>query len=634
MDAADTFPKLLLRSREKYGTRRVAMRKKKYGIWNEYTWEDCYQNIKALSLGLIRLGLQRGEKVCICGDNDPEWYWAELGTQSAGGISIGIFTDATPPEILYIVNHSEAVLAFAKDQEQCDKILQIREELPNVRKVVYWDPKGMSAYKDPYLISLAQVQELGRKVEQAQPGLFEENINRGKGSDLGVFCYTSATTGAHPKGVMLTYDYFRSSLDRGAVIDGMTERDEYLSFAPGAWITEQGLGIGWWLREGMKVNFPEEPETVQENIREIGANFLLFGSRQWESLHSTVQMKINDAWVVKRALYNLCMRVGYRTAKYRLNERRHPPLLWALLNTLCDWIIFRPIRNYLGLLKLRLGITAGTLLGPDIFTWFHAIGVPIKDMYGLTEALYLTSVPTQRVKIGTSGRPLPGVELRVSEEGELVLKAENMCQGYYNNPEATRKAFDKEGWFHTGDAAVIDPEGYLIILDRLGDMMILKDRTRYSPTYLENSLKFSPYIKDAIAIGSGRDFVSAIITIDFENVGKWAEKKRVPYTTFVSLSQRPEVYGMIQKDIQRVNQALPPNLQIKKFALLHKEFDPDEGEMTRTRKLRRWFLEDKYKDLSTAIYAGEKEIVSEAAVKYRDGRKGTITTAIHIQDVA
>jgi len=255
-------------------------------------------------------------------------------------------------------------------------------------------------------------------------------------------------------------------------------------------------------------------------------------------------------------------------------------------------------------------------------------------MYGLTEALYLTSVPTEQIKIGTSGRPLPGVELRISEEGELVLKAENMCQGYFSNPEATRKAFDQEGWFHTGDAAVIDPEGYLIILDRLGDMMVLKDRTRYSPTYLENSLKFSPYIKDAIAIGSGRDFVSAIITVDFENVGKWAEKKRVPYTTFVSLSQRPEVYGLIQKDIQRVNQGLPANLQIKKFALLHKEFDPDEGEMTRTRKLRRWFLEEKYKDLSGAIYAGEKEIVSEAAVKYRDGRKGTITTAIRIQDVA
>ena len=257
MDTADTFPKLLLRNREKYGNRRVAMRKKKYGIWNEYTWEDCYENIKALSLGLIRLGLQRGEKVCICGDNDPEWYWAELAIQSAGAISIGIFIDATPPEIQYIVNHSEAVLVFAKDQEQCDKILQIREEVPKVRRVVYWDSKGMSAYKDPYLISLTEVQESGRELEQTQPGLFEENINRGKGSDLGVFCYTSATTGAHPKGAMLTYDYFRSSLDRGAVIDGMTEGDEYLSFAPGAWITEQGLGIGWWLREGMKVNFPE-----------------------------------------------------------------------------------------------------------------------------------------------------------------------------------------------------------------------------------------------------------------------------------------------------------------------------------------------------------------------------------------
>jgi len=634
MELPDTFPKLLLRNREKFGKHRVAMRKKEFGVWNEYTWEDCYKNVKALALGLMRLGFQRGGKVCICGDNDPEWYWAELAVQSAGGIAIGIFIDATPPELLYVARHCGATFAFAKDQEQCDKFLEIREQLPDLQKVIYWDPKGMLNYDDPFLISFQHVQELGREHDGMNPSLFEESIDRGKGSDYAVFCYTSATTGAHPKGAMLTYDYFRSSLDRGAVIDGMTERDEYLSFAPGAWITEQGLGIGWWLRKGMKVNFPEEPETVQENIREIGANFLLFGSRQWESLHSMVQMKINDTWVGKRFLYNLCMRVGYRNAEYGLHKKQVPPLFWAGLYQICDWIMFRPIRNYLGLLKLRLGITAGTLLGPDIFTWFHAIGVPIKDMYGLTEALYLTSAPPDQIKVGTSGRPLPGVELLISEDGELLVKAENMCRRYYNNPEATQKAFDQEGWFHTGDAAFIDPDGYLVILDRLGDMMILKDGTKYSPTYVENSLKFSPYIKDAIVIGSGRDFVSAITTIDFENVGKWAEKNRVPYTTFVSLSQRAEIYDLIQKDVERVNRGLPPNLRIKKFALLHKEFDPDEGEMTRTRKLRRWFLEDKYKELCAAVYQGKERIISEAEVKYRDGRKGRVTTSIQIRDVS
>jgi len=633
MKEADTFPKLLLENRNAYGNRHIAMRKKDLGIWNEFTWEDCYREIKAVCLGLVSLGLTRGDKVCLCGDNDPEYYWAELATQAGGGITVGIFADAIPTEIAYIAGHSGARFVFAKDQEQCDKFLEIKTDLPGIRKIIYWDPKGMYQYDDPMLMSFEKLQQLGGDYERDHPGLFERGIEKGRGQDPAIFCYTSATTGTYPKGAVLTYDYFRSSLDRGGIYDGMTMNDQYVSFAPGAWITEQGLGIGWWLRSAMKVNFPEAPETVQEDIREIGATFLLFGSRQWESLHSMVQMKITDTWAPKRWLYRLCMPVGYKVAELRLKEWRRPSPLLRLLYTICNLIIFRPIRNYLGLMKLRLGITAGTILSPEIFTWFYAIGVPIKDMYGLTEALYVTSVPTDKIKLGTSGKALPSVRLKISEEGELLIKAENMCRGYHDNPEATKKAFDEEGWFHTGDAAVIDDDGYLIILDRVKDMMLLKDGTKYSPTYIENSLKFSPYIKDAQALGTGKDFVSVIITIDFDNVGRWAEKNKVPYTTFVNLSQRPEVYELIKKDVERINSHLPENVKLKRFALLHKEFDPDEGELTRTRKLRRWFLEDKYKDLVEAIYRGKTKITTEAEVRYRDGRTGKISTDIHIRDL-
>jgi long-chain acyl-CoA synthetase len=634
MKRADTYPKQLLENRATYGDSHIAIRKMDLGIWNQFTWEDCYQEIKVLSLGLVKLGLKREGKVCICGDNDPAYYWAELATQAAGGIAVGIFADAIPSEIAYIADHCEASFVFSKDQEQCDKFLEILGDLPRIKKIIYWDPKGMYQYDDPVLMSFKEVQELGRNYDGDCPGVFEENIEKGKGEDTAIICYTSATTGAHPKGAILTYDYFNSSLDRGAVYDCMIMKDEYVSFAPGAWITEQGLGIGWWLRSSMKVNFPESPDTVQENIRDIGATFLLFGSRQWESLHSMVQMKISDTWAPKRWLYDICMPIGYKVADYRLKKWETPPLFLRFFYMLCNLIMFRPIRNYLGLMKLKLGITAGTILSPEIFTWFYAIGVPIKDMYGLTEALYITSAPNDRIKLGTSGKVLPGAQLKVSEEGEFLIKAENMCQGYHNNKEATENAFDREGWFHTGDAAFIDDDGYLIILDRLKDMMVLKDGTKYSPTFIENSLKFSPYIKDVQALGSGRGFVSVIITIDFDNVGRWAEKNKVPYTTFVNLSQSPEVCDLIQKDVERINTKIPENVKIKRFALLHKEFDPDEGELTRTRKLRRWFLEDKYKELAEAIYRGKDKITTEAEVKYRDGRTGKVSTSINIRDLA
>ncbi len=428
MTSEETFPKLLLKNRKNTPSR-VAMRKKNFGIWIEYTWEDCYQNIRYLSMGLMSLGLGQGERVCIMGDNDPEWYWAELAVQAAGAIAVGIFSDAIPSELRYIVQHSEASFVFAKDQEQCDKFLEIKDELPLVRNVIYWDPKGMSDYNEPWLKDFRDVQELGRVHEKTSPELFEKGVERTKGSDYAVFCYTSATTSTYPKGAMLTYDYMRSGLDRGSVCDAAYETDEYLSFSPGAWITEQALGIGWWLRKSMTVNFPEEPETVQENLREIGGSYLLFGSRQWENLRSIVQVKINDSGILRRLLYNLFFPVGYKVASYGLEKWQKPPIFWRLLYRVADVVIFRPIRDHLGLSKLREGISAGTLLGPDTFYFFRAMGIPIKDTYGLTEAVFVTSSAVDRVKVGCAGHPLSDTEIRVTDEGEMAIRCENMCPG-------------------------------------------------------------------------------------------------------------------------------------------------------------------------------------------------------------
>ncbi len=630
--AIDTLPKLLVENYNAIG-KKVAMRKKHLGIWHKYTWADCYRNIKHLALGLKTLGLERGDKVCIIGDNDPEWYWAELAVQAMGGVAVGMYIDAIPSEMEYIIGHSESSFAVAKDQEQVDKLLKIKDKLPNLKKIIYWEPKGMSSYiMDPSVMYLGDVMELGKKYEETNPDFFEESIKKGKGDELAVLCYTSGTTGSLPKGAMLSHDYLIKGCIRAFQVNPVYQDDEYVSFVPPAWVAEQLLGITSWLLWRMKVNFPEEPETVQENIREIGPQGILLGPRQWENLFSVVQMKINDTSAIKRLLYRACLIVGYKVADFELEKRRRPPLLWRLLYVIADWVCFRPIRDHLGLKKVRLGITGGSSLGPDIFRWFRAIGVNIKEMYGLTE-INPVAAHYDILKAGTVGPPAPGVTIRISDEGEIIAKSGVIFQGYYKQPEETEKVVEKR-WVKTGDAGVFEEEGHLIILDRVKAMLTLRGGQKYSPTYIENRLKFSPYIKDVMVVGGEeREFCFAIINIDFDNVGRWAEKNKISYTTYVDLSQKPEIYDLIQREVVRVNKALPPAAQLKSFALLPKEFDPDEGELTRTRKLRRAVLESKYGKLISAAYKGEAKVATEAQVTYKDGRKGSITTDINIRAV-
>ncbi len=623
----DTLPKLLLANYRAHPSL-VAMRKKDLGVWNPLTWEECYLWVKHFALGLSVLGFKKGDRLSIVGDNDPQWYWAELAAQAVGGAAVGLYIDVIPSEVQYIVDHSDSTFAVAKDQEQCDKFLEVTDKIPKLQKIIYWDPKGMRSYRSiPRIISFEEVAELGIQHERENPGLFEQMISAGKGKDTAVLCYTSGTTGL-PKGALISHDFLIKGARKFAQVKPWQATDEYLSFVPMAWIAEQLFMVGWLLWK-TKVNYPESTETVQENIREIGPHFLLLGPRQWQGLVSMVQMKMNDAGSLRRWIYKASMGIGYRVSQYRFERRESPPLLWRGLHRLAEWACLVHIRDQLGLRRARTGLTGGSSLGPDVFRWFQAIGVNISEAYGLTE---VNPVAMHRdwAKAGTVGPPVPGVEVRISSEGEVWVRSDVIFDGYHKQPEETAKILE-DGWIKTGDAGLFDENGHLVILDRLKDMLTLRGGERYSPTYIENRLKFSPYIKDAMVVGGeDRDFLFAIINIDFDNVGRWAEKKGISYTTFVDLSQKKEVYELIQEDVERVNRNLPPKARVKKFSLLHKEFDPDEGELTKTRKLRRAFLETRYWAMIKAAYTGQENLATEAEVKYRDGRTAIVRTEIRI----
>ena len=634
MNPLDTLPKNLIAAWQKYGNKKIAMRQKEMGIWRSYTWQDSCQQVRQLSLGLMRLGMGRGDKVCIIGDNDPQYFWAQLAIQSGGGVAVGIFTDSAPQEIQYIVDHSDAAFVFAKDQEQCDKLLEIRGQVPKVKRVIYWDDKGLWNYQEAWLVGFDELRSLGRSLDEEQPHLFEHSVEQGHGDELAIFCYTSGTTGL-PKGAMITHRNLLAGCDSAQLADPRLETDEYLSFLPPAWITENVLGLTVHLRVGMVVNFPESPETVQENIRELTPHAMLFSARLWENMMGLVQVKIAETSRVNRLLYRMFMPVGYKVAGLRYEQRKavNPP--WRLLYALGDFALFHPLRDKLGLTRVKSAYSSGAALNPDVIRFFRAVGVNIKQLYGSTEAQVHTLHVKDDVRFETVGVPPPGQYVKIAEDSEILVSGGTVFQGYYKNPEATEKALrvDEDGrrWFCTGDAGHLDADGHLIYLDRVKEMITLASGEKYSPQFLEGQLKFSPYIRDVMTVGGKeRAYVAALINMDFENVGRWAEKRGVPYTTFVDLSQKPEVYDLIRRDVERVNRALPPAARIRKFVLLHKEFDADEGELTRTRKLRRNLLLERYQDMISAMYGDGDSVNVRAAVKYRDGREGVVETTVRV----
>jgi len=607
------------------------MSMKNFGIWQGYSWTEYYEKVKYFSLGLISLGLKPGDVVCIIGDNEPEWFWGEFATQAAGGIVTGIFVDSIPSEVKYIAEHSDAKFAIVNDQEQTDKFLEIKDELPLLKKVIYWDPKGLRNYDDPILIAFPEVIKLGREYEQTHPDLFEQNVEKGKGNDTAFIYYTSGTTGL-PKGATLTHQALintaRAFIDRYP----LNETDDLISNFPAAWVGDSFFATIPHLLSGARLNFAEEPETIAQDTREVGPNFVIYGPRQWESLVSEIQIKMFDAHPLKRFAYNLFMPVGYKIADLNFQGRK-PNLFWRALYQIAYILLFRALKDQLGLSKVRLAVTGSSVLSLDTFRLIHAIGIELRQNYGSTEAGLISSHGGGEIKFESVGRPALGTEVRITDEGELMVRSNCLFNGYHKDSKKTAETL-VDGWCHTGDAVNIDEDGHLLFIDRLEHMGQLSSGIKYAPQYVEGRLRFSPYIKDAMVIGGkDKDFVSAILNIDFAMVGKWAERNHIPYTTFVDLSQKKDVADLVQKDLVRVNGYLPEPARVRRFVLLHKEFDADEAELTRTRKLRREFMEERYKDLIEAIYKDGKEIKVKAPVTYRDGRKGVVATSIKVRNI-
>lgn len=629
----ETIPQHFMQQVRKYGNKRVAVRQKEFGIWQEFTWQDAHEHVRDFALGLVSLGLERGQRVTIVGDNDRQYLWADIGVMAAGGVAVGIFTDSAPKEVEFIASHSEAIFSLAKDQEQVDKMLSVRDKVPHVRKVIYWDPRGLWSYDDDWLMSFDEVLELGRQLHRTQPDLFDQLVAEGKYDDYCNFCYTSGTTGV-PKGAMLSHGNFIHAVESGQRIEPRYPSDNLVSFAPLAWIAEHTLAVTPHVVYGIMINFPEEPETVQQDIREIAPDIIFYPSRLWEGITATIQVRISDSSWFNRMLYGLFLPVGYKVGDLKYENKPVPPHL-AALNWLGDKLVFRPLRSQFGMVNVRSAITAGSSLSPDMLRFFRALGLNLKQVFGTTE----TSAAGTRhrdddVKFASIGTADPDIYVKVVD-GELVVGGGNIFHGYYKNDEATREAIkvDDNGvrWFYTGDAAYMDEDEHVIYLDRMKDMIQLASGERFSPQFIEGRLKFSPYIRDAMAVGNEEvEFVTAIVSIDFGNVGRWAEKHNISYTTYVDLSQREEVLELIRKDVEEVNSTLPPGGRVRKFVSLHKEFDADESEITRTRKLRRRFLVDRYGDLIFGMYEGKQNIEVSAFVQYRDGREGTIQTNVHV----
>ena len=625
---SETLPRLLLENARRSGEK-VALRKKEFGIWQTLSWNEFLERVRNFSLGLVHLGLEPGDKVAIVGDNRPEWIIAELATQAAGGISIGIYQDSVASEVQYLVDASDARFIVAEDQEQIDKILELSGRLPKIQKVVYCDPRGMRNYQESILLPFSKVEDLGIEEGNTHPGLFERNVANVKTTDIAIFATTSGTT-AKPKLAMLSHANLISMGRTLPMVDPMSAEDEFLSFLPLAWIGEQTFAIACSLCVGFTVNFPEEPETVQENLREIGPHTMFAPPKIWENMVSRIQVKMDDASRLKRAIYDWALSIGYRAADRRVSGQSLPTSLrWRY--ALAEYLCFFWIKDKLGLRRLKRGYTGGAALGPDIFRFFHALGVNLKQIYGQTEISGISVLHRDGdIKFQTVGLPIPETEIRIAENGEILTKSARVFCGYYKDPEGTEKTLE-DGWLRSGDAGYLDETGHLVVIDRAADVMTLADGTKFSPQFIENKLKFSPYIKEAVVFGGDWPFVTSLITIDYENAGKWAEKRRLPYTTFTDLAQKDLVIGLVRQQVERTNPDLPKAARIRRFLLLHKELDADDAELTRTRKVRRGFVGERYKELLSALYSQDTSVSVGTTISYQDGRTANIQTKLKIE---
>lgn len=628
-----TIPQLL-RWRQEHSADKVAMREKDFGYWNNYTWREYYTLVRKAALGLEKIGLKKDDKLALITDNIPEMLVVAVGAQSIGAISAGIYQTTMPDEIADLINYMDVSVVFCDDQEQVDKLVEVRDRVPDVTRVIYEDPRGMRDYQsDDWFMFIEDLYRLGEAAYADDPKRFDQLVDRGKPDEVCHLCQTSGTTGLPKGSQMIHRNYINMGL-RITEVDPLDEDNEYVSFLPFAWIGEQMNSFGVALATGVTINFPESVETAMEDLKEIGPHFMFGAPRIYETIRSQIWLKIDDSYWLNRKFYNYFIKVGEKAATYRMSGQKMP-LGLRVKSWLGSTLVFRPLINQIGMLRLRRAYTGGAALGPELFTFYQAIGVNLKQIYGQTEITGIAYMHTDGdVRPDTVGLPLPGTELKISEQGEILSRSASVCAGYYKLPEKTEELLEG-GWLHSGDAGYIDDKGHLVVIDRVSDVMHSRKGEMFSPQFLENKLKFSPYVKEAVIFGDQMDFVSVLINIDPIVVGKWAEDRGISFTTFMDLSLKPEVADLIREQVMEFNRSVEkPHFEIKRFAVLYKLLDVDDGELTKTGKLRRKFIREKYKDLYEALYdegVSVKEVRAE--FQYQDGQTTNVDTMMNFYTI-
>ena len=623
-----TMPQLL-KQRADLHPNAVALRLKEFGIWQETTWGVYLEQVKHFALGLYALGLRREDKMAVIADNIPEWLYAELGAQSLGAISVGVYQSSVPSEMAYMLEYTDSKIVIAENQEQVDKLLEIREQIPMVEFVIYNDSRGMRPYQgDPWFLNFEAVFEKGKNLERENKTLFEDLLAMGRPDDVCHFSSTSGTTGK-PKAVMLMHKNYIAMAEGLSSIDPLEFGDDYISFLPLAWIGEQMMSVGMALLTGCVVNFPEEIETAMSDLREIGPRVMFSPPRVWEGIQSEIWVKIQETYPLNRFIYKKLLAWGLEAADYRLQSKPMSSSI-KFRAWLSENFLFKQIKDQRGFLRLKRAYTGGAALGPDVFRFYHAMGVNLKQIYGQTEIIGIAYVHRDGdVRFDTVGKPIPGTELKLAENGEILSKSVAVCKGYYKRPEDTA-ALLEDGWLHSGDAGYLTAEGHLVVIDRVSDVMHTKAGEMFSPQFLENKLKFSPYIKEAVCYGDHLEYVAAFINIDAATVGNWAENKGLGYTTYMDLSSKPEVIELIKLEVENVNAALPEHQRIKRFVCLYKMLDADDEELTRTGKVRRGLVQERYAKLVDALYSTVSSTRVQAEFKYQDGQTARVETDVRV----
>jgi long-chain acyl-CoA synthetase len=633
--ACDTFPRLLLRNAERFGDRH-AIREKDYGIWQSWTWRQVHDEVRTLACGLAAKGFERGDKLAVIGDNRPRLYWSMCAAQALGGIPVPMYQDSVAAELGFVMDHAGARFALAEDQEQVDKLLELKSRCPALELIIYDDARGLRNYAQDFLISFDDIQALGRRFEAEHPAFFREEVDKGSGQDVGIILYTSGTTG-HPKGCMLTNDNMIVTARNGILREGLRDDEEVLAYLPMAWVGDNIFSYAQSYVGGFCVSCPESAATLLNDLREIGPTYFFAPPRIWENILTTVMIRMEDAGRLKRRVFRYFMDLARRVGSPILDGK---PVAFKdrLLYGIGRVLVYGPLKNTLGFSRIRLAYTAGEAIGPDIFDFYRALGINIKQLYGQTEAaVFITIQPDGEVKPDTVGTPAPDVEIKIADDGEVLYRSPGVFHSYYKNPEATAEVKTADGWVRTGDAGFFDDDGHLHIIDRAKDVGKLKDGAMFAPKFIENKLKFFPSVSEAVVFGHEREYATALVCIDLEAVGSWAERRNIPYSGYHDLAQRKEVYDLVQECVEQVNRDLSaePHLascQIRRFLILHKHLDADDGELTRTRKVRRRIIFERYHKLIDALYSDQTHCDAEVEVTFEDGRKGVLKADVPIRE--